>query len=1358
MKSFAPAVRRQLMEAVERKLDYVLSADTPDLRTAAAQVKSLRRQAERDRAGLVERVAYTWFNRLAALRFLDARGWHPFKARVLTAATAEETQPELLKLVRTGSLPEELQPHTDPARLNDLLDGRLPTAIAGSDPQGEVYRHLILAVCRFYHATLPFLFEEINDETELLLPDDLLTAASVAEGFRTQITDEACGDVEVLGWLYQFYISEKKDQVFAGLKKNIKITAENIPAATQLFTPHWIVRYLVENSLGRLWMLNRPNSRLVERMDYYIKPEEPETDFLRISKPDEIKICDPACGSGHMLTYAFDLLYAIYEEEGYEAAEIPGLILRHNLTGIEIDERAGALAAFALVMKAVERLGRRRFLRLGVQPNIVVLENVQFEEGELPVQWLVAGDQWPEGKAPPKTDILHDLHLFAEAKNFGSLLQPKLSEAQITFLKQRVTDHWPQTSDSLLAHNVRERVLKLLQMAEALSPKYHVVVANPPYMGSKGMNGRLGAWTKDNYPRSKSDLFAMFIERNLDLARTHGTIAMITMQSWMFLTTYETFRENLLGETSILSMAHLGPRAFDSIGGEVVSTSAFVLEKSNNPEYKGHYLRLIDGGSEKEKESNFRNQIDYFYDRDVYRCSTEDFKKMPGSPIAYWASKGFRNIFSTTKPLDQTHKPRAGTTTTNNERFIRLWYEVGYDSIELGARPIVDARETNLKWFPYNKGGGFRKYYGNNEYLLNWENDGAELKDWIVNHPVDPSPWSRYIRSIDYYFKPGISWGDVAGKFPSFRWQQAGYIAGSRGPMIFIDELNGLLAYLNSALARKILAFLNPTLTFNVGNIAELPFVGDMLDKEFLVGSTHVLVDIGKHDWDAYETSWDFQQLPLILVARGQWLGASGEAVASGQGLGAREEPNPATSHQPLATNLSEAYAKLRSHWKAMTLRMKELEEENNRIFIEAYGLQDELTPEVPIEEITLTCNPAYRYGVKTSEAEREKRLLADTMKEFLSYAVGCMFGRYSLDAPGLILANAGETVEDYFRVVASGQGLVAGEEEGSKNYESAKLQGSDCLAEGHGDGGGNLPGDSGISEGGDLRADQSASPGGSVSSLEHRGGASQTGDGGVQELPFDSEGFTGRSGDATANRQGAELHQSETTHGNHGSAHGSGQNAERPDQQASHQPLATSHLSYLPDKENILPMMEGEWFPDNINIRFREFLRVTFGEDSFAENLRFLEKALGKDLHKYFVRDFYKDHVRRYKKRPIYWLVTSPKGSFQALFYLHRYTRDTVNTLLNSYLREFLHKLEARIAHLDHVEATADSPREKTAARKEADKLKKALKECRDWERDTVLPLAQQRIELDLDDGVKVNYQKLPGLLAKIPGLEKKE
>lgn len=541
LKTFAQAARNLLIDQVTSKLDLVLAEGAPARREHPQAVNDLENAIRRDgRSQVIEKVAYTWFNRFTALRFMDANGYT--QVRVVSPADGA-TRPEILTEALAGNIPEGA-----PSDIAALLDGRTPS----NDPQGEAYRLLLVHACNGWHKHMPFLFEKIDDYTELLMPEDLLSQSSILAELRRVMTDDACQDVEIIGWLYQFYISEKKDQVFAGLKKNQKITAENIPAATQLFTPHWIVRYLVENSLGRLWLLNRPGSKLAERMDYYIAPEEPETDFLEIRTPEEIRVCDPACGSGHMLTYAFDLLHAIYEEEGYDPTRIPALILQHNLTGVEIDDRAGALAAFALAMKAAARLGRRRFLRMEAKPDICVLQNVAFTDAEMQdVAAVVGKDLFTD-------ELRKTLGQFEQAKNFGSLIVPKLRDPAETLRVVEARDF----GGDLLLKEVQERVIAVLRMAEALSPKYHVVVANPPYMGGKGMNGKLDAFAKESYPDSKSDLFAMFMERSAELSRPKGSVSMITMQSWMFLSRHQKLREKVVAGLPIKSMAHLGTGAY----------------------------------------------------------------------------------------------------------------------------------------------------------------------------------------------------------------------------------------------------------------------------------------------------------------------------------------------------------------------------------------------------------------------------------------------------------------------------------------------------------------------------------------------------------------------------------------------------------------------------------------------------------------------------------------------------------------------------------------------------------------------------------------------------------------------------
>ncbi|MEI6550276.1 MAG: BREX-1 system adenine-specific DNA-methyltransferase PglX [Betaproteobacteria bacterium] len=585
LKRFAQHARRLLRDQVKAKMSLVLAADSAARRENPAAVKELEEQIRQtSQEQVLDKVAYTWFNRFCALRFMDLNGYN--KVRVVSPADESQFQPEILADAKQGQINEARVPDKTRQRVDALLSGQATS----NDPQQEAYRLLVVAECNAFHQAMPYLFERIADYAELLMPDDLLSGNSVLAYTREAMTPDACQDVEVIGWLYQFYISEKKDQVFEGLKKNQKITPENIPAATQLFTPHWIVRYLVENSLGRLWMLNHPHSPLAGQMDYYIAPEQSETDYLKIDKPEDIKLCDPACGSGHMLTYAFDLLYAIYEEVGTEKTEIAEKILTHNLFGIEIDERAGELAAFALTMKARSKTNSR-FFNKGIKPNICVLQKVSFDADELT-------DYMAEvGRDLFTLDLRETLNQFAEVDNLGSLITPKMASVGNVLPVLQAKD----MAGKLFLANTHAKVLQVLHMAEFLSPRYAVVVANPPYMGGKGMNTKLSDWAKANYPKSKSDLFAMFIERNLDMSLPMGSVAMITMQSWMFLSSYEALRGRILNENTILSMAHLGARAFDSIGGEVVSTTAFVLENSHKPEYRGAFMRLVDGKSEAEK-------------------------------------------------------------------------------------------------------------------------------------------------------------------------------------------------------------------------------------------------------------------------------------------------------------------------------------------------------------------------------------------------------------------------------------------------------------------------------------------------------------------------------------------------------------------------------------------------------------------------------------------------------------------------------------------------------------------------------------------------------------------------------------
>jgi len=1191
LKSFAPAVRTQLMEAVGRKLDYVLTADTPDLRQAAGQVASLRREAGKNRAALIERVAYTWFNRLAALRFLDAQGWHPFKARVLTPATTEETQPEILKLLRTGSLPMELHPHTDLQRLNDLLDGRLPTAIAGADPQGEAYRGLILAACRFYHTLLPDVFDKLNDESELLLPDDLLTATSVAEGFRTQITDADCletdasgksrANVEILGWLYQFYISEKKDAVMA---RKSAVPTEDIPAVTQLFTPHWIVRYLVENSLGRLWLLNRPGSRLREHMPYYIEGET-ETDFLKITKPEDIRLCDPAVGSGHMLTYAFDLLFLIYEEEGYAPTEIPALILRHNLHALEICPRAAQLAELALVFKAREK--SRRFFQPEhlVRPHIVELKDIRFEEGELADYFKAIGIN-PSSFIPHTSSFPKLLHQFEEAKNFGSLIQPCLDERAIADVRRAIEAK--DLGGQLFLRETHLKVLRVLEQAETLTQRYQVVVANPPFMGSLGMNRGMKDYLETNYGDYKADLFAAFITRICSLTAQHGMAGIMSPFVWMFLSSYETLRRRLVTEFTIKSLVQ--PEYHSFFESAYVPICAFTVFNglSHN---KSVFIRLAAFNGEGIQSVKTLEAIRNPNVKWRYEVRPNTLAAIPGAPLAYWAPDAVRDLYGSATLLADFAKPRAGLATGDNNRFQRWWHEVSSLRIGFIATSTAETRSLEFRWYPCNSGGPFRKWYGNAETVVNWENDGAEIRNFFgKNGRLASRP-----QNTDYFFKRGVTWTKLGSSNFAARYSPGGFVFDDTGRSAFPNdesEVWFLLALMCSSATNYFLSLLNPTMSFTSGDIARLPA---MKPSNFNDEIPQAAFALSKTDWDNFETSWDFRDQPLL---RPGLKGATLEA----------------------------SWRNWEAQSTAAIRRMQELETENNRLFIAAYGLDGELQPEVPEAQITLA----------RAEARRD-------MAAFLSYAVGVMFGRYSLDVPGLVLADAGGTLDDYWRIVRAKYELGSRKDEG----KSAASADPDFI-----------------------------------------------------------------------------IHNS----------------------------------SFIPDQDGIIPVLDGEWFEDDIVARTRDFLRATFGEATLRENLRFIEDSLGKPLEKYFLTDFYRDHLQTYKKRPIYWLFQSPKKGFSALVYLHRCTKDTVNTLLNKYLRDYLKKLESRIAHLTQVEATSTVTKERTAARKEREKLVKALKDCQQWERDTILPLAQKRLEIDLDDGVKVNYLKFGEALAPIPGLAANE
>jgi len=1150
LKSFAAEARIKLIDQVSRKLEFVLTHDTAELRGKQTEIAQLNDKIKHtSREQVIETVAYTWFNRLMGLRFMDANGYT--LPKVITPLPGM-SNPEILQNALAGHIEADL--HLDRQRLNDLLDGRT----ASADAHTEAYKMLIVAACNQWYAAMPFMFERISDYTELLLPDDLLSDYSIVADIRNGMTDEDCQQEEILGWLYQFYISDKKDQVFKALSKNVKITAENIPAATQLFTPRWIVRYMVENTLGKLWLTLKPNSKLRDHMPYYIETPSGNTPS---PLPDGIKgitditFLDPCQGSGHVLVYAFDLFTKIYEEEGYNTNEIPALILQNNLFGIDIDPRAAQLAAFALSMKA--RNYYSRFLRKPIQPHVIALENVSLETIEQSINLPIV----VEGKKIENYSDL-SLNLLTQANNLGSLIQ--LKQEEVSAIQIQTGSMWQE----------QQKILK--QQAEFLSTKYHCVVTNPPYMGGKGMNAELKIFVENNFKRGKSDLMACFMERCLNYNPTNGKTGMINQHSWMFLSSYEELRPFLIENAQFESMLHLGARTFPEIGGEVVQNAAFVLG-NYKPIDKGVFIRLTDFGNAQLKDDKTLEAIQNPNCGWFFTANQNGFEKIPGSPIGYWLSDKAIESFES-KNISTLGTSSPGVRTGRDSIFIRFWFEVQSSKLRTNSLNESDLKSPISTWYPLTRGGEFRKWYGNLLFVIEAGNSFNRVKEICHDYRL---------RESIYYFKEGITWTMITNK-PSFRISPNGVLFGNGGPVLFIENREYIIGFLNSKVSQSILQLLNPTMNITKSDIDKLPLI---FNSNFNNSYTLSNINISKKDWDSRETSWDFKQNELI-----------------------KQETE----------SIKVAFENYKKEWSDKFYELHRNEEELNRQFIEIYGLQDELTPDVPLEEITILQEEG-----KIVDGQLEIQT-APVMLQLISYAVGCMFGRYSLDKPGLILANQGDTVEDYNRII---------------------------------------------------------------------------GEGALQSPP---------SGDLGG---------------------------------------------FVPDSDNIIPVLDGEWFTDDIVGRFREFIKVAFSAEQLNENVGFIEDNIpAKDIRRYFVKDFYNDHIKRYKKRPIYWMFSSPKGHFKALIFMHRYQPDTCSVLLNDYLQPFISKLESAKQTQTMLSLREDlSPRDKVAASKEIDTLQKMIDDCKTYER-TLFTLATQKISMDLDDGVKVNYQKFKVVLIPIKGLEKEE
>lgn len=1076
---------------------------------------------------VMETAAYTWFNRIVALRFMEVNGYLPIRMPILSSENPEKIEPDALTHIL--ELSEELD-----------LDRELIFRLQDEGNIENMYQYLLVKQCNKLGETIPNVFEYITDDLALLLPDNLLTETSVVRDIVALIDEDDWKDIEIVGWLYQFYISEQKDLVFANLKKNKKIGKNDIPAATQLFTPRWIVEYMVDNSLGRLWLESHPDDKLQESLDYYLEDAEQTEEVLQqleeLKNPnlniEEIKFFDPCCGSGHILVYAFELFYKMYLSRGYTEKEIPALILEKNLYGLDIDKRASQLATFAVVMKAREydhRLFSRKFtvhVHSIEESNEITLEDIHL---------FARGNE----RLLQETEML--ISTFKEAKLYGSIIQ--VPAIDVKAIKEQMDYFKHQGEIDIFTSELVEYILPimedLLKQYQLLNDQYEAVVTNPPYMGAKGMNADLSKYVKKYYPDEKSDLFAVFIEVTKNFTRNNHYTATINQHSWMFLSSYEKLRKKLLNNNLIVNMVHLGTRTFEEIGGEVVQNTTYVLKKRIIKDYKSTYIRMTEIPNATEKKHSFRNRKLYF------NVKQAKFTDIPGQPITYWLSNNIYEIFDNKIKLGEIAKARRGLETGNNNKYLKYWHEVSLKDIELEC---LDIKNFKKKWLPHNKGGNYRNWYGNFEYIVYFYNDGEQIKK------------NGVLNGYDMYLKDGITWTALTSYKNSFRYTPKGHTFDSnKGPLIVNndnDEINYILGFLNSVVAQVFMKVLNPTLSLQNGDIDKLPIIKHKRMQPIVIGMVSANIKLSKNDWDSFETSWDFKKHPFL------------------------EYDNIFILNSFIT-------------WDEITNenfnQLKTNEEELNRIFIDIYGLQDELTPDVTDKDVT----------IRRADKARD-------VKSFLSYLIGIVFGRYTLDKEGLA--------------------------------------------------------------------------------------------------------YAGGEWDSSAYQQ------------------------------------------YQPDKDNIIPITEEALFEDDILTKIEELIAAIYGEETLEENLLFIAEALDKKdnetsrerIRRYFSKEFYKNHLKIYQKRPIYWMFSSGKrGAFKGLMYLHRYDRYTIARIRTDYVLKQGQILDNLIALEQHViEDENVSRQQKASAQKKIENYLKDKAEIVQYA-EVLDHIAKQQIELDLDDGVKVNYAK---------------
>ena len=1120
---------------------------------------------------VIEEVAYTWFNRLIAIRFMEVNDYLPSHIRVLSSESGK-LEPDLVTTPFDAELPFTAEEEAQIFQLKQ--DNKLD----------EVFRILFLKQCNALNEILPALFEKTKNYTELLLSLSVIDQDGVVYHLIHDIPEndfniERGGQVEIIGWLYQYYNTEPKAAAFA---KNGKITKEEIPAVTQLFTPDWIVRYMVENSLGRLWVEGHPDCGLKENWKYYLEEaqQEPEVQakLAEIRKeyaalnPEDIKLIDPCMGSGHILVYAFDVLMQIYESAGYSQRDAAKSILEHNIYGLDIDDRAYQLAYFAVMMKA-RQYNRRIFNGENTCHVYAIQESNSINRAHL--KYFGAGMDDIEKNAA-KMQLEGLLDTLTDAKEYGSILNVESYNWDLLRRFVAAEDTAGQISmDSVGVEDTAEQLNRLIDIGETMARKYWVICTNPPYAGTSNLSANVNNFVKKNYPDSKADLFAVFIERCRQMTVNNGFQAMITQHAWMFLSSFEKLREKMM-LTETVNMAHLGARAFEEIGGEVVQTTAFVRCANHVEGYKGTYCRLIEPTSQQGKADMFISG------QNQYRVGQISFSKIPGVPVAYWISPEVLKLFDE-RTVGSIADAKSGMTTTDNTRFLRLWEEVNCQKIGFGYGNIADTQDMKYKWFPFCKGGDFRRWAGNESFVVNWFNNGEEIRV-----AAEGATGGRLV-NIDCALRECLVWTKISSANISLRMKKQGIFFSDAAPGVFANRetLYYLLALLNTKYANEIIKLINPTLNFVPGAVSSVPVKKDEKNKGKIIEIAEGNVQLSEQDWDAFETSWDFKKHPLL---------------------------------QNVST-ISEAFNQWQAECDDRFNQLKTNEEELNRIFIDIYGLQDELTPEVEDKDVT----------VRKADLQRD-------IKSLLSYAVGCMFGRYSTYKDGLLFAGEPYSLQAFVDKMNERPGTISAEE---------------------------------------------------------------------LERAYRNEG------------------------------------------------IVVDEM-FFPDADNVIPITDEEYLDDDIVSRLCAWLKAVYGADTLEVNLDYIAKALGNKgstsreiIRNYFLNDFFKDHCQTYSvtgsgKRPIYWLFDSGKqNGFKALVYLHRYTPDTIGNLRIDYLHKMQRVYESEINRMQDMMDHSGNAREVAAASKRKDKLAKQLKECREYD-EKISHLALSRIELDLDDGVKVNYRKL--------------